>query len=104
MEQIWTKKKNHHVFFFFEKCNLYCTYCIMAHTELFDKSIDYQYKRIESMKKHCINCSVIGICNGGCILNGLNAFNEKNEGACSYWKTMWSLYLKEYLMEEHNAL
>ncbi|HLP48606.1 MAG TPA: radical SAM protein [Candidatus Kapabacteria bacterium] len=72
--------------------------------ELFDKSIDYQYKRIESMKKHCINCSMVGICNGGCILNGLNAFNEKNEGACSYWKTIWSLYLKEYLKEENNAL
>ncbi|MCX6578596.1 MAG: radical SAM protein [Candidatus Aminicenantes bacterium] len=65
--------------------------------ELFDKSIEFQYKRIESMKNHCINCSVIGICKGGCLMNGLNSFNEKNEGACSFWETIWTLYLKEYL-------
>jgi radical SAM protein with 4Fe4S-binding SPASM domain len=68
--------------------------------ELFNKSIEYQYKRLESMKKHCIDCSVIGICNGGCIMNGLNAFNEKNEGACSFWETIWCSYLNEYVKEE----
>ncbi|MCU0287443.1 MAG: 4Fe-4S cluster-binding domain-containing protein, partial [Acidobacteria bacterium] len=68
--------------------------------ELFYESINYQFKRIESMRKYCFNCSIVGICNGGCILNGLNSFNEKNEGACSFWKTLWALYLKEYLTEE----
>lgn len=68
--------------------------------ELFDKSIEYQYKRLESMKKHCSSCSVIGICNGGCIMNGLNAFNDKNEGACSFWETIWCSYLNEYIKEE----
>jgi radical SAM protein with 4Fe4S-binding SPASM domain len=70
--------------------------------EILDKSIEYQYKRIESMKRNCLNCSVIGICNGGCVMSGLDAFNEKNEGACGFWKTIWPLYLKEYLIEEHT--
>jgi len=70
---------------------------------LFDKSIEFQEKRIESMKKHCINCNIVGICNGGCILNGLNSCNEKNEGACSFWEIIWSLYVNEYLKEEHDA-
>jgi len=55
---------------------------------IFEKSMEYQYERLDAMKRHCSKCSVVGICSGGCVMNGLDSFNEMNQAGCTYWQTM----------------
>jgi radical SAM protein with 4Fe4S-binding SPASM domain len=62
--------------------------------KLGEMAINFIYKRLKTLEKKCINCDVIGICRGGCILNGLDKENERNLPACVFQNEMWKSLLR----------
>jgi len=70
--------------------------------DILAKSIDFQADRIDKMKRYCLHCEIVGACRGGCLSSGLTAFNELNEAACSYMKSLWYLCVKEEFLKSED--
>jgi len=64
------------------------------HPIIYEKGLRYLRKRFAMIKGTCMNCEIVGICRGGCILKGIDAFNKLNEGGCQFQKEMWKQMLK----------
>ena len=63
--------------------------------KLWETSYTYIKERTESMLKNCMECELVGICAGGCIMFGLNKDNRINKAACAYQKEMWRIYVQK---------
>lgn len=64
-------------------------------SELAFQAAEFQKKRARALLDHCMECPVIGICRGGCIMSGITADNEINPAACAYKKELWYLNLRD---------
>lgn len=64
------------------------------HRAYFDKGATYLRQRYESYKQHCLGCELVAVCRGGCIMKGLDAFNQKNESACAFLKVLWNYFIE----------
>jgi radical SAM protein with 4Fe4S-binding SPASM domain len=63
--------------------------------KLWQVSYEFINQRMESMLKNCIECPLLALCRGGCILSGLDTQNRLNKGACAYQQEIWKIYLKK---------
>jgi radical SAM protein with 4Fe4S-binding SPASM domain len=45
--------------------------------------------RLASLRKNCAQCEVLGVCQGGCVINGLDVTHQVNPAACEYQRTLW---------------
>ncbi|UCH93859.1 MAG: radical SAM protein [Candidatus Aminicenantes bacterium] len=63
--------------------------------ELWQVSYQFIKERMETVLKNCMECPLIGICVGGCILSGIDSRNRLNKAACVYQKEMWNIYVKK---------
>ncbi len=61
---------------------------------LWDATRKYIVSRLNQLKDYCARCDVVGVCRGGCIMQGLDLENKPNPGACAFQRTMWRRYLK----------
>jgi radical SAM protein with 4Fe4S-binding SPASM domain len=66
---------------------------------LWEASFNFIKDRVDSIIKNCIDCEIVGICRGGCILDGLDNENNINKAACSFRKELW----KRFLMVVYKA-
>jgi uncharacterized protein len=57
-------------------------------------------ERINSLKKNCKECDLIGICKGDCVMLGLDNENQLNKAACLYQSEMWKLFLNHIYKNE----
>ncbi|MGD2092168.1 MAG: radical SAM protein [Candidatus Aminicenantes bacterium] len=65
------------------------------HPQLWQVSYEFINQRKESMLKNCIECPLLALCRGGCILSGLDTQNRVNKAACAYQREIWKIYLKK---------
>jgi radical SAM protein with 4Fe4S-binding SPASM domain len=65
------------------------------HPKLWDISAKFIKERMDSVLNHCMECELVGICTGGCILSGMDSENRINKAACAYQKEMWNIYVKK---------
>ena len=63
--------------------------------KLWEVSYEFIKGRMESVLKLCMECELVGICLGGCIMSGLDNENRLNKAACAYQKEMWKIYVKK---------
>ena len=63
--------------------------------ELWQVAYKFIKQRMESMLKNCIQCPLLALCRGGCILSGLDTQNRVNKAACAYQQEIWKIYLKK---------
>lgn len=59
------------------------------HPMIFKAADDFVSKRNKALKTVCGDCELLGICRGGCIMNGLGVDNSLNDTACAFQKTLW---------------
>jgi len=63
--------------------------------KLWEVSYEFIKGRMESVLKNCMECELVGICLGGCIMSGLDNENRLNKAACAYQQEIWKIYLKK---------
>jgi sulfatase maturation enzyme AslB (radical SAM superfamily) len=63
--------------------------------KLWEVSYEFIKGRMESVLKNCMECELVGICLGGCIMSGLDNENRLNKAACAYQEEMWNIYVKK---------
>ena len=63
------------------------------HPLIFEKGFMCLKRRFEMFKQKCQDCEISGICRGGCILTGIDAYNKMNETACTFQKETWKYYI-----------
>ena len=59
------------------------------HRALWAATRRYIKERIDVVKNTCKQCSIIGICQGGCVYNALDVYNRKNPAGCAYERALW---------------
>ena len=59
------------------------------HRALYAATRNYLAERVEVVKTTCNGCSVVGICQGGCVYNALDVYNRKNPAGCAYQRALW---------------
>jgi radical SAM protein with 4Fe4S-binding SPASM domain len=62
---------------------------------LWDVSSRFTRERMDSVMNNCLECPLVGICVGGCILSGIDGRNRLNKAACAYQNEMWEIYIKK---------
>lgn len=63
--------------------------------KLWRHSYKFIKERMESLLSLCMDCSLVGICGGGCLMSGLDNENRLNKAACAYQQEMWEIYVKK---------
>lgn len=63
--------------------------------KLWRHSYKFIEERMESLLTLCMDCSLVGICSGGCLMSGLDTENKLNKAACAYQQEMWQIYVKK---------
>jgi radical SAM protein with 4Fe4S-binding SPASM domain len=63
--------------------------------KLWEVSFEFIKQRMASVLKNCIECPLLALCRGGCILSGLDTQNRINQAACAYQQEIWKIYLKK---------
>lgn len=63
--------------------------------KLWDVSSHFIKERLDVVLTDCMECELVGICAGGCVLAGLDIDNRINKAACAYQKEMWQIYVKK---------
>ncbi len=63
--------------------------------KLWEVSYKFIKDRMETLLENCMECELISICAGGCILSGIDNENRLNKAACVYQKEMWKIYVKK---------
>lgn len=63
--------------------------------KLWDVSSRFIKERMDSLLTNCMDCELVGICVGGCVMSGLDITNRLNKAACAYQKEMWKIYVKK---------
>ena len=69
--------------------------CDIYNAKLWQVSYEFIKQRMASMLKNCIQCPLLALCRGGCILSGLDSQNRINKAACAYQQEIWKIYLKK---------
>ncbi len=49
----------------------------------------YLAERLDVVKNTCTGCSVVGVCQGGCVYTALDVYNRKNPAGCAYQRALW---------------
>ena len=49
----------------------------------------YITDRIEMLRTACRGCSVLGVCQGGCVYTALDVHNKLNPAGCAYQRALW---------------
>lgn len=49
----------------------------------------YLAERLDVVKNTCAGCSVVGVCQGGCVYTALDVYNRKNPAGCAYQRALW---------------
>lgn len=62
---------------------------------LWDVSFQFIKERMARVRENCLECPLVALCLGGCILSGLDAHNRLNKAACAYQQEIWNIYLKK---------
>lgn len=70
--------------------------------KLWQVSYEFIKQRMASMLKNCIECPLLALCRGGCILSGLDSQNRLNKAACAYQQEIWNIYLKKAYQDRKN--
>ncbi|MCP5053404.1 MAG: radical SAM protein [bacterium] len=65
------------------------------HPKLGETTAKYLRERRETFEANCMECSLVGLCSGGCILAGIDKNNRLNKTACAYQDELWKIYLKK---------
>jgi len=68
-----------------------------------NRATDYVMRRATALKEHCMSCHLVGLCRGGCIYNGLDESNKRNEAACTYQTNLWAHYIKDVYHNQSEA-
>ena len=68
--------------------------------KLWDVSYKFIKDRMEAVLTHCMDCRLVGICSGGCILSGIDTENRLNKAACVYQNEMWEIYVKKVFQDK----
>lgn len=63
--------------------------------KLWQVSHGFIKERMESVLKNCLECELVGICVGGCVMSGLDNYNRPNPAACAYQREMWKIYVRK---------
>ena len=63
--------------------------------EIGEAAIRFIEQRVEATRRHCMDCSIVGVCRGGCIIDGLSHENRLNEAACRYRRALWLHYVRD---------
>lgn len=71
--------------------------------KLWEVSYQFIKDRMGIVLKECMDCPLVGICVGGCILSGLDTQNHLNKSACVYQREMWELYVKKAYQDRKKA-
>jgi uncharacterized protein len=71
--------------------------------KLWELSKNFIRERIESLLKFCMECDLIGVCKGSCVMNGLDHENRKNSAACLFQNEMWKIYLCHLCLDDFYA-
>ena len=61
----------------------------MDHRALYAATRKYLTDRLDVVKNTCNGCSVVGICQGGCVYTALDVYNRKNPAGCAYQRALW---------------
>jgi len=69
--------------------------CNIYNPKLWQVSKRFINERIETVLENCMECPLVGLCSGGCILSGIDSHNRLNEAACTYQREIWRIYLKK---------
>lgn len=69
--------------------------CDIYNPKLWQVSYEFIKQRMASMLENCIQCPLLALCRGGCILSGLDSQNRINKAACAYQQEIWKIYLKK---------
>lgn len=69
------------------------------HPLLYEKTRDFLIKRYKVIKENCMDCSVVSLCKGGCVMTGIDSYNSINESACTFQKETWKHFVG-YLSEK----
>lgn len=67
------------------------------HPQIFAAACRFIGERIAAVRRHCLDCPILGVCRGGCIISGLGSANTENPAACSYNLTLWRRYVTDIL-------
>ncbi len=60
---------------------------------LLKRQISFMKQRMETIIKNCLKCPIVGFCRGGCVIDGINSYNQINKAGCIYIKTLWFFLL-----------
>ena len=63
------------------------------HPKLWDTTYRWIRQRSTALKKHCLDCHLVGLCSGGCVYTGLDTENRLNKAACAFQEELWRLYI-----------
>ena len=70
---------------------------------LWKVSLNFIKQRLNALKTYCIDCDMVGICKGDCVMSGLDVDNQPNKPACLYQKEMWKLFLTHMYSNEMDV-
>ncbi len=59
------------------------------HPKLFEAADQFVAERTRVLQTVCGECELLGVCRGGCILNGLEVDNTLNDTGCAFQKALW---------------
>lgn len=69
------------------------------HPTLWRHSHRFLRERMAVVLRECMECSLVGLCLGGCILAGIDAHNHLNPAACAYHQEITAIYLRKTYRE-----
>ncbi len=56
---------------------------------LWQNASTYVQDRVAAIQRHCLDCEVVGVCRGGCVMSGLDPHNRRNPAACAFQRVLW---------------
>jgi len=62
--------------------------------KLWEVSRKYVEERVEVLQSYCRGCDVMGVCRGGCVMQGLDLTNTPNPAACTFQKVMYRRFVQ----------
>ena len=63
--------------------------CDIDDRAVWEATRSYLLERMSMLKGVCRGCSVIGLCQGGCVYNALDVHNKLNPAGCAYQRSLW---------------
>lgn len=73
------------------------------HPKLWNTSYKFIAQRMQTVLDQCMECPLVAICVGGCILSGIDNQNQVNPAACAYQKEMWKIYIKKAYQDNKKS-